>query len=339
MPRFQPEPAIPFDKQNQTAVLLLNLGTPEQPTAEAVRPYLREFLSDQRVVELPKAVWRPILHGFVLPLRPKKSAHGYQKIWFQAGSPLSVYTEQQVSALAATLPNVMVRHAMTYGKPAISDVLADLKARGVSSLLVIPLYPQYAASSTAAAFDKVFQALQQQRNMMNIRTISRFYRHPGYIEALKQQVEQHWAGHGRGDMLLMSFHGIPQAAHDKGDPYPDECKETARLLAKALNLKDTQYQIAFQSRFGKAKWVGPSTQDLLVKLPKKQGIRKLDVICPGFICDCLETLDEIALIGRESFYEAGGEAFQYIPCLNNHPAWISTLADLARTHLSGWLPE
>ena len=337
MPRFLPEPALPFAQQQRTAVLLLNLGTPAAPTAAAVRPYLREFLSDARVVELPQWLWQPILQGPVLTLRPKKSAHGYEKVWLPEGSPLAVFTERQAAALAQKLPkHIIVRHAMTYGEPSVPRVLAELKAQGVGRLLVLPLYPQYAASSSAAALDKVFAVLQQQRNQMSVRTISRFYDDAGYIKAMKQHIEAYWAAHGRSSKLMLSFHGIPQAGHDQGDPYPEECRRTAKLLAAALDLAETDYLVSFQSRFGKAKWVGPSTQDLFDTLPK-QGTTSLDVFCPGFAADCLETMEEIAIAGREQFHAAGGEQFHYIPCLNDNPAWIDALAALAEENLHGWL--
>ena len=337
MPRFLPEPALPFAQQQRTAVLLLNLGTPAAPTAAAVRPYLREFLSDARVVELPQWLWQPILQGPVLTLRPKKSAHGYEKVWLPEGSPLAVFTERQAAALAQKLPeHIIVRHAMTYGEPSVPRVLAELKAQGVGRLLVLPLYPQYAASSSAAALDKVFAVLQQQRNQMSVRTISRFYDDAGYIKAMKQHIEAYWAAHGRSSKLMLSFHGIPQAGHDQGDPYPEECRRTAKLLAAALDLAEADYLVSFQSRFGKAKWVGPSTQDLFDTLPK-QGTTSLDVFCPGFAADCLETMEEIAIAGREQFHAAGGGQFHYIPCLNDNPAWIDALAALAEENLQGWL--
>ncbi|EGZ46992.1 ferrochelatase [Neisseria wadsworthii] len=336
MPRFRTEPAVAFSEQNRTAVLLLNLGTPEAPTAEAVRPYLREFLSDERVVELPKVLWQPILHAAVLTLRPKKSAHGYEKVWFPEGSPLAIYTEQQAAGLAEQLPEVIVRHAMTYGKPSVSDTIDELKAQGVSQLLVIPLYPQYAASSAGAALDKVLSTLFYQRNMMSLRTVSRFYDDEHYIHALSQQIQAYWAQNGRGDKIMFSFHGVPQANCDKGDPYLFECGETVRLLAQKLQLNEQDYIMAFQSQFGKAKWIGPSTQDLLESLPK-QGVAKLDVFCPGFISDCLETMEEIAIAGREAFHAAGGTQFNYIPCLNANPAWIDALGKLAKQHLQGWI--
>ncbi|MCF7521584.1 ferrochelatase [Neisseria sp. ZJ106] len=335
MSRFLNEPALQYTQQTQTAVLLLNLGTPDAPTAQAVKPYLKEFLSDQRVVELPTLLWQPILRGLVLTLRPKKSAHGYQKIWFDQGSPLAVYTERQTQALAAALPNIIVRHAMTYGNPSVADVLEDLKNQGVGKLLVIPLYPQYAASSTGAAVDKVLAQLLQQRNQMSLRTVSRFYDDSGYIDAMAQHIQAYWSQNGRGEKLMLSFHGIPQKNHDDGDPYPDECRHTARLLAQRLGLSEDDYVVSFQSQFGKAKWIAPSTQTLFKQLPK-QGITKLDVFCPGFTADCLETMEEIALAGREEFHEAGGKQYHYIPCLNDNPAWIAALTDLAKRNLQGW---
>ncbi|QEY24733.1 ferrochelatase [Neisseria animalis] len=335
MSYFLPEPPLSYNQQNRTAVLLLNLGTPDAPTAEAVKPYLRDFLSDHRVVELPKWLWQPVLRGLVLTLRPKKSAHGYEKVWFDEGSPLAVYTERQTAALSAKFPEIIVRHAMTYGNPGIADVLSDLKAQGVGRLLVVPLYPQYAASSTGAALDKIFAQLLKQRNQMGLRTIARFYDDAGYIGAMKQHIEAYWAQHGRGDKLMLSFHGIPQKSSDDGDPYPEECRHTAKLLADALGLSESEYVVSFQSQFGKAKWVGPSTQALFDELPKK-GVEKLDVFCPGFMADCLETMEEIALAGREQFHEAGGTQFHYIPCLNDSPVWVEALADLVKRNLQGW---
>ncbi|OSI16639.1 ferrochelatase [Neisseria dumasiana] len=335
MPRFLPEPPTPHHLQEKTAVLLLNLGTPEAPTAAAVRPYLRDFLSDQRVVELPKLVWQPILRGLVLTLRPKKSAHAYEKVWLPEGSPLAVYTEKQAELVAKQIPNITVRHAMTYGSPNAASVLAELKAQGITRVLAIPLYPQYAASSTGAALDKIFETLLKQRNQISIRTVSRFYSDSGYIDAMKQRIQAFWTHHGRGEKLMLSFHGIPQKNSDEGDPYAYECQKTAELLADALSLKKDDYIVSFQSQFGKAKWIGPSTQDLFDELPK-QGITKLDVFCPGFVSDCLETMEEIAIAGREQFHEAGGKQYQYISCLNTHPAWIDALSNIVKQNIQGW---
>lgn len=336
MSRFHTEPALAYTAQNRTAVLLLNLGTPDAPTAAAVKPYLKEFLSDQRVVELPKLLWQPILRGLVLTFRPKKSAHAYEKVWFKEGSPLEVYTYRQAKALAKHLPDVIVRHAMTYGNPSVADVLAELKAQGVGKLLVIPLYPQYAGSSTGAALDKVFQELLLQRNQMSVRTVSRYYDDAAYIQAMKQHIEAYWAQNGRGEKLMLSFHGIPQKHYDDGDPYPDECHHTAKLLAQALGLSEQDYIVSFQSQFGKSQWVKPSTQALFDELPK-QGTTKLDVFCPGFMADCLETMEEIAIMGREQFHAAGGKEYRYIPCLNDSADWIAALAQLSRANLQGWI--
>ncbi|HFC8531839.1 TPA: ferrochelatase [Neisseria lactamica] len=334
MPLFLPEPSLPYCGQNRTAVLLINLGTPDAPTAGAVRPYLKSFLSDLRVVELSKWLWQPVLRGIVLPFRAGKSARAYEKIWLEEGSPLAVYTARQAAALAERLPGLLVRYAMTYGNPSVADVLSELKAQGAGRLLVIPMYPQYAASSSGAALDKVFGQLLRQRNQMSIRTVSRFYDDAGYIDAMKNHILQYWAEHGRGQKLMLSFHGIPQSHYDLGDPYPDECRHTAGLLAEALELTENEYTVSFQSRFGRAEWVTPSTQDLFGKLPK-QGVTELDVFCPGFLADCLETMEEIALMGREQFYEAGGKNYRYIPCLNDHPDWISALERLVKENLGG----
>lgn len=335
---FQTEPHITFEQQNKVGVLLMNLGTPERPTPEAMKPYLTRFLSDKRVVELPAVLWQPVLRGAVIPLRVKHVAENYGRVWLNEGSPLKVFTERQTEGLRQRLPdNVYVEYAMTYSEPFVPQMLAKLKANGVGRLLVIPLYPQYAGSSTGAAVDKVLKHLSKQRNQMSVRTVSRFYDHEGYIKALAAQIRNYRAEHGSGEMLLFSFHGIPQAQHDKGDPYPHECRKTAQLVAAELGLGEQDYAVSFQSQFGKAKWIGPSTQDLFVSLPKKQKIKKLDIVCPGFVSDCLETMEEIAIAGREEFFANGGEQFHYIPCLNDNPDWLEALADLAKENLQGWL--
>lgn len=316
----------------------MNLGTPERPSPEALKPYLRRFLSDKRVVELPSFLWKPILFGAVIPLRVKHVAENYERVWLNEGSPLQVFTERQRDGLRQRLPqDLYIEYAMTYSEPLVSQALAKLKANGVGRVLVLPLYPQYAASSSAAAIDKVLKELLKQRNQMSVRTVTRFYDHEGYIKALAAQIRNYRAEHGAGDLLMFSFHGIPQAQHDKGDPYPHECRKTAQLVAAELGLGEQDYTVSFQSQFGKAKWIGPSTQDLFVSLPKKQKIKKLDVICPGFVSDCLETMEEIAIAGREEFFANGGEQFHYIPCLNDNPDWLDALADLARDNLQGWV--
>lgn len=333
MPQFLAEPKLPIHEQNRTAVLLMNLGTPDLPKKPAVRRFLKKFLSDQRVVELNPTLWQPILRGFILPFRSKNSAHAYSKIWLKQGSPLAVHTQKLTEALQEKFPQLIVRHAMTYGEPCLNNMLMAMKNQGVSELIVIPLYPQYAGSSTGAALDKLFQIMLKQRNMMSVHTVRSFYNDAGYIEALRQQVSAYWQQHGRGSKLMMSFHGIPYAQYEAGDPYPDECHETARLLANALGLTEKDYIVSFQSRFGRAQWVEPNTQDLFSSLPS-QGVEKLDVICPSFATDCLETMEEIAIMGREEFYEAGGKQFRYIPCLNENPVWVDALAEIVRRNLT-----
>lgn len=337
MPHFQPEPPHGAHQQARVGILLINLGTPAAPTPEAVRPYLREFLSDQRVVELPRLLWQPLLRGIILPFRAKKSAHGYRQIWQREGSPLAVITAKQAAALQAELPQVLVGHAMSYGAPAVADAIAVMKAQGVDRLLAIPLYPQYAASSSGAALDKVLNELLKQRNQISLRTISRFYNHPDYIQAMAAHIRAYWQQHGRGQRILFSFHGIPEAAVQQGDPYEIECRASAQLLAEALQLSAQEWYISFQSRFGRARWIGPATSDLLTELPAKHNIRELDVFCPGFVSDCLETLEEIAIQGREQFHEAGGQTFRFIPCLNDNPVFIAALADIAQENLGGWV--
>lgn len=326
---------------NRTGVLLINLGTPDAPTAQALRPYLKEFLSNPRVIEVPRLIWWPILHGFILPFRPKESAEKYAKIWMPEGSPLKVHTERQTKLLRETLTTRLknppiVEYAMNIGKPSVADVLAKMQEQGCERILVIPLFPQYAASSTAAAMDNVFAALNRMRNQPAIRTIKQYHDHPGYIASLAQNVRDYWDNHGRPDKLIISFHGTPRASLDKGDPYHCACQKTGRLLAEALALDSNQYAVCFQSRFGKAKWLTPYTAVTLEQLGKEQA-QRVDVICPGFVSDCLETLEEIAIEAKNTFIQAGGKEFHYIPCLNERSDWIQALADITCSHLQGWL--
>jgi len=340
---FLPEPPFRHDQPERTGVLLINLGTPAAPTAPALRTYLKEFLSDRRVVELPRALWWPILNGIILNTRPAKSAEKYASIWQEGGSPLKVHTEQLTRKLAEELARrtstpILVEYAMRYGQPSVASAIQAMKAKGCVRLLVLPLYPQYAGSSAATALDAVWQALLKTRNVPDIRTVRHYHDHPAYIAALRQSVEGHWAEHGRPDVLLMSFHGVPRRTLDLGDPYHCECRKTGRLLAEALGLAPEQYRVTFQSRFGKAEWLQPYTAETLAELGRK-GTGRLDVICPGFAADCLETLEEIAMEGKATFLSAGGGEFRYIPALNTRPTWVYGLADLASEHLAGWLPE
>jgi ferrochelatase len=342
MPRYRPEPAYRHGTAAQTAVLLINLGTPEAPSGAAVRRYLREFLSDPRVVEIPRAIWWLILNGIILNVRPKKSAEKYAAVWMAEGSPLKVHSERQTSLLRGFLGEaghrVRVDYAMRYGSPSIPATLSRLKAEGCSRILLLPLYPQYSSSTSATAFDAAFGWAASIRNQPEIRTIRSFADHPGYIAALANSVREHWARNGRPTAayrLVMSFHGIPRRSLDQGDPYHCECHKTGRLLAEALNLGADDYRICFQSRFGRAQWLQPYTAPTLAALGK-QGVKQVDVICPGFPADCLETLEEIAIEGKAQFIAAGGKTFSYIPCLNERDDWIHALADLAGTHLQGW---
>ena len=335
------EPPYSHGSIGKTGILLVNLGTPDAPTAQAVRPYLKQFLSDPRVVEIPRALWWLILNGFILNTRPKKSAEKYAQIWTPEGSPLQVHTERQAKLLLGFLgerikPAPVVEYAMRYGNPAIAEVLGRMKQQGCERILVLPLYPQYAASSTASVFDAVFEQLKKMRNTPAIRTVKHYHDHPGYIAALAQNVRDYWMKTGKPEKLVMSFHGVPRFSLDKGDPYHCECHKTARLLAEALKLDASQYQVCFQSRFGRAEWLKPYTAATLEQLGK-QNTQRVDVVCPGFVADCLETLEEISIEGRTIFIQAGGREFHYIPCLNERNDWIHALADIALTNLQGWM--
>jgi len=339
MARFTAPSAFDHRQPERTAVLMIQLGTPDAPEAGAVRRYLREFLSDPRVVEIPRLVWSLILNGIILNVRPARSAQKYASIWTDQGSPLMVHTVHQSrrlgEALAALGHDVDVVFAMRYGKPSIPQVMRELRERHVTRLLVLPMYPQYAGSTTATAFDEVFRELMQWRNQPELRLIRGFHSFAPYIDALAGHVEAYWAREGRPDCLLMSFHGVPKRTLMMGDPYHCECLVTARLLATRLGLSRDQYRVTFQSRFGKAEWLQPYTDATLHELGAS-GISRLDVVCPGFVADCLETLEEIAMEGKESFIEAGGREFRYLGCLNESEALGMALAQLAQSHAAGW---
>ena len=323
----------------RTGVLLINLGTPQAPTAPAVRRYLREFLSDPRVVEMPRWIWWPILHGPVLTLRPRRTAAKYAAVWTAEGSPLLVGSQRQAAALGAQLAlrgfDMDVALAMRYGEPSIGAALAQLGSRHVTRVLMLPLYPQYSATTTGSAVDGVNQVLARLRDIPEVRWIKHFGDDSAYIDALAASVMEHWERHGRGQCLVISFHGLPRRNLDLGDPYHCECQKTARLLAQALGLDLSAFRVSFQSRFGRARWLEPSTVDTLRSLARG-GVRRLDVICPGFVSDCLETLEEIAIEGQAQFLAAGGEQLRYIPCLNDSGRFIRALADLVERNVSGW---
>lgn len=337
MPAFHPEPQWQHGSAHKTGVLLINLGTPAAPTATAVRPYLQQFLSDPRVVDMPRWLWKIILHGIILRTRPRKSAAKYASIWQKKGSPLLLHTAELAHQLQQRLHGqVMVEFAMRYGEPSIASRLHQLKAQGCQQILLLPLYPQYASSSSGSALDECWRVLRQYRHVPDIRTLRHYHDHPAYIEALAQTVRQHWTQYGQGDVLLMSFHGVPKATLEQGDPYFCECHKTARLLAQTLELAPDRWQLAFQSRFGRAEWVKPYTHETLKQLGKRK-LARLDVICPAFATDCLETLEEIAQEGKETFTQAGGGEFRYIACLNSQAAHLALLETLVLDHTQGWL--
>jgi len=324
-------------------VLLINLGTPDAPTVPAVRRYLAEFLSDPRVVELHRALWWPILHGILLRLRPWQSARSYHAVWTAQGSPLLTIARRQATALQERLDlllpgQVRVALGMRYGNPSLASALARLRDLNARRILVLPLYPQYSATTTASGFDAVTAKLSTWRRLPELRFINQYHDEPGYITALAQSVRAHWAEQGEPDRLLFSFHGIPRDYLLRGDPYGCQCRKTVRLTAAALGLAPQRWRIAFQSRVGRKEWLRPYTDETLTAWGR-EGVRKVQVICPGFSADCLETLEEIAVANRDRFLAAGGEDFSYIPALNDRADHLEMLAALIRRHVAGWMPE
>jgi ferrochelatase len=326
----------------KTAVLLINLGTPDAPTPEALKPFLHEFLSDARVIEDQGLLWKFILNAVILNTRPKQSAKKYASIWTRDGSPLKVHTERQTALLQGALNErspeapVVVEYAMRYGNPGIPEVMANIEAEGCQRILAVPMYPQYAASSTATALDAVYDVLKKMRNAPALRTLKDFHDHAGYVRAVAQSIRDYWSEHGRPEKLVMSFHGTPRSTHEAGDPYYCECQKSGRMIAEALGLEKDQYLITFQSRFGREEWLKPYTAATLAELGR-QKTRRVDVVCPGFVADCLETLEEIALEVRNDFIKAGGGEYRYIHCLNERADWIAALADIVLENLNGWL--
>lgn len=323
-------------------VLLTNLGSPDAPTPSAVRRYLAEFLSDSRVIEIPRPLWWPILYGIILPTRPKRSAHAYQRIWRDEGSPLLIISRRQTAAvqqvLEQTCPGpIRVALAMRYGQPSIADGLKELREAGARRILVLPLYPQYSGATTASTFDAVSVEMRRWRWLPEVRFVGHYHDERDYIECLARSIEEGWAHNGRGERLLFSFHGMPKRTLLLGDPYHCQCRKTARLVAERLQLADEEWQVSFQSRFGRAEWLQPYT-DKTLQTWAKQGIRRVDVACPGFSADCLETLEEIAMLNKDGFLEAGGERLHYIPALNDRPDHVAALAGLVMKHSQGW-PE
>lgn len=341
MDAFLPEPEHKLANIAKAAILLVNLGSPQAPTPAAVRRYLKQFLSDPRVVEIPRALWLPLLYGVVLNLRPKISAQKYARIWGSDGSPLLAHTFKQAALLREALGKrtgspVCVEPAMRYGDPPIVDALARLKETGYERILLLPLYPQYSASTTASAIDEVARYLRCTRNVPEVRMVKHFHDHPAYIAALCASVREHWQANGRPDKLLISFHGVPRAMIERGDPYFSECNATAQLLAENLQLAQDQWSLTFQSRFGRGQWLAPYTAATLASWGR-QRLGRVDVLCPGFVSDCLETLEEIGIEAKETFLSAGGGQFHLIACLNERDDWIQALTTIALGNLSGWV--
>jgi ferrochelatase len=328
------------NQKDLTGVLVTNLGTPDEPTPKALRRYLKEFLWDPRVVEVPRPIWWCILNGIILNIRPRRSAAAYREVWSEQGSPLLLHTRAQTDALRERLQqrlgdNLMVEFAMRYGNPSITDTIERMQQAGVRRLLVLPLYPQYSGATTASTFDAVAEDFRTRRWLPELRMVNHYHDRPDYIEALAASVEAHWQQHGRADRLLISYHGVPKRYLLQGDPYFCECHKTSRLLAERLGLKAQQWMTTFQSRFGREEWLKPYTDETLKGLPG-QGVKSVQVICPGFSADCLETIEEIGQENREYFMQAGGERYEYIEALNAQPVHIEMLAGLVIDHLQGW---
>lgn len=322
-------------------VLLTNLGSPEAPTPNAVRRYLAEFLSDPRVVDLPRLLWWPILHGIILRTRPAKSAALYRAVWTEEGAPLLTITRRQAGKLTAALSkstgqSVPVVVAMRYGTPSLAEGLDALREQGVTRVLVLPLYPQFSATTTASTFDAIAASFRQRSDLPSLRFVNAYWDNDDYLHALTESIRSHQKQHGVPDKLIFSFHGIPQRYADAGDPYPQQCAATVEKVVRRLGLGEGQWLLTFQSRFGREPWLQPYTDETLRRLPG-EGVRHVQVVCPGFAADCLETLEEIDQQNRSFFLEAGGEAFGYIPALNDGDAHVAALAGIVKRELGGWL--
>lgn len=339
---LRPDPDLfPHGRAGRPGVLLVNLGTPDAPTPAALRRYLREFLSDRRVVELPRAVWLPLLYGAILPFRAKRSAKLYESIWRDDGSPLLHYSQALAGRLESVLRErtqlpLLVGLGMRYGNPSIGEALSRLAAAGADRLVVLPLYPQYAGSTTASAFDALTRALGDWRRIPPLRFIGSYADFSPWVAAVSESIREYRERRGGAERLLLSFHGIPRLQFEAGDPYYCQCRKSARLIAERLGLEEGQWAVGFQSRFGPAEWLQPYTMATLERWAR-EGVRHVQVACPGFAVDCLETLEEIRVQNREAFEAAGGETLQYIPCLNDRPAHASALASLVQREAGEWL--
>jgi ferrochelatase len=342
MPRYESNPPYEHGSPESLGILLINLGTPDEPSTAAVRRYLAQFLWDPRVVEVPRPIWWLILHGFILRTRPARSAKAYRKIWTDQGSPLLLYLKAQAEKLQATLSSrlsgpVHVEVGMSYGNPSIEEALDRLHDKFVRRVVVLPMYPQYSGTTTASVFDAVAQSLSKRRWVPEFRFINHYHDSAGYIDSLAASIRDHWVEHGRGERLLMSFHGVPKKTLLDGDPYHCQCQKTARLVAEALQLDKGEWQVSFQSRVGRAEWLRPYTDETLEAWGRERA-GLVDVVCPGFSADCLETLEEIAMENAEIFREAGGGDLRYVPALNARDDHVDFLSGLVETHIGGW-PE
>lgn len=338
--KYRGNSGFSHSQADKIGVLITNLGTPQAPTKSALKTYLKEFLSDPRVVEVPRLLWWMILNGVILNIRPARSAKAYTSVWSEDGSPLKVHTQAQADALAAKCDaefagNVVVKYAMRYGQPSVSGVIEEMLQQGVRKLVVIPLYPQYSGSTVGSTFDAIADDFKQRRWLPELRFVNHYPDNPDYIQALANSIQAHWDIHGRADMLLFSYHGIPKRYLDNGDPYHCECYKTSRLVAQALALNANEYVTTFQSRFGREEWLKPYTDETLKGYPAK-GIKSVQVVCPGFSADCLETIEEIGEENRDYFMEAGGERYEYIPALNSSPDHIGMLFNMVKDNIHGW---
>jgi ferrochelatase len=338
--RYISSPDFRHDGAERIGVMLVNTGTPDSLSVRDVRRFLAAFLADPRVIDTPRALWWPILHGYILRTRPRASARKYRRIWTAAGSPLLTLSRELRESLAGTLAQRVlapfsIELAMLYSQPSVSEALGRLRVTGAQRILVVPLFPQYCGASTGPVYDQVMAELSRWRWLPELRFIAEYHDDPGYIEALRSSVEQHWQTHGRTRHLLVSFHGIPERYFHQGDPYFCKCQKTARLLADELMLREDEWSVSFQSRVGPAKWLQPYTSEIVTQLPKR-GVDQLTVVCPGFAIDCLETLEEIEIENQQLFLAAGGRRFSYVPALNARPEHARFLANLIAQHCQGW---
>ncbi|TRY33792.1 ferrochelatase [Aliiglaciecola sp. M165] len=338
--KYTGSPKFTHSQGDKIGVLITNLGTPDAPTKKALKPYLKEFLSDPRVVEIPRFIWWMILNLVILNIRPARSAKAYAEVWEESGSPLLTHTKNQAEALRKRLQDkygqdVVVEFAMRYGNPAMATTIDHMLQQGVRKLVVLPLYPQYCASTTGSTFDAVAQDFQSRRWLPELRFVNQYCDHDMYIKAVANKIRAHWQQHAKADKLLFSYHGIPKRYLTNGDPYHCQCHKTSRLIAQELGISSDEYMTTFQSRFGREEWLKPYTDHTLQSLPEK-GVKSVQVVCPGFSSDCLETIEEIGMENRDYFLEAGGERYEYIAALNSDPSHIDLLDQLVEENIAGW---